>query len=483
MSARPPPKSVWNVYSKFFLICSKVTSNCFCEVWLISSIAAMSSTLARVRSSHWVFRKSWRCLSSEYSSMATRLTAPMPPIRWRSASASALTASQSVDSRAARSASPGCSGALLARPPDDRLRILLLVKVERPETLRLVVGVPEHLLPGDGRDVDLELARHLLAHEDGPLARLGVPDLVGAQLLVRGVGLLAERGLRRLERLDVALDAQELHADLLDLLLRHEERVADARGARALVPLLRLKLRHLAGPGLDLLLALDEKFTDLLAAALHLAQAAVKDLDLLPALGEFEARLRQRLALSVTLGAHRHQAGLYVLDPLALGRRGRLRLGEPRLRLLEARLRLEPGGVDGGELLLHPPGARRGLVGRTPGALLLGLGRGEGLSHGHDRGPPLLQKLLGRRNPRVQGLALRPELVVRALVLREGPARLAQVDLALHDAVRVLLRVGVTAGHDAAAVHHLALAGRHREEGKVRGPRQKSRNAPRSSAM
>ena len=63
MSARPPPKSVWNVYSKFFLICSKVTWNCFCEVWLISSIAAMSSTRARVRSSLWFFMKSWRCLS------------------------------------------------------------------------------------------------------------------------------------------------------------------------------------------------------------------------------------------------------------------------------------------------------------------------------------------------------------------------------------------------------------------------------------
>jgi hypothetical protein len=54
----PPPKSVWNVYSKFFLICSNVTLNCCCEVWLISSMALSKSALALVRSSLCVLRKS-----------------------------------------------------------------------------------------------------------------------------------------------------------------------------------------------------------------------------------------------------------------------------------------------------------------------------------------------------------------------------------------------------------------------------------------
>ena len=105
--ACPPPKSAWKVYSKFFRTCSKVSSNCCCDVRLISSMAWSSWAFAPVRSSLCWRRKSYRCRSSEYSSMATRLTAPMLLSRWRRASTDARTASQSVASKAARSASAG----------------------------------------------------------------------------------------------------------------------------------------------------------------------------------------------------------------------------------------------------------------------------------------------------------------------------------------------------------------------------------------
>ena len=144
------------------------------------------------------------------------------------------------------------------------------------------------------------------------------------------VGFLPERGLGRLEGADLALHLDELDPDLLHLLLGDGKGLADPPGVRALVGLLLLQLRDLGRPRLDLLLALDEELADLLAAPLHLAEALVEDLDLLAALGELEPRLRQGLALHVALGAHRDEAALDVLDPLALRRGGGLRLRRGR---------------------------------------------------------------------------------------------------------------------------------------------------------
>ena len=48
MGAPAAEQRFWNVYSKFFLICSNVTANCCCDVALISSIALTSSAFAAV---------------------------------------------------------------------------------------------------------------------------------------------------------------------------------------------------------------------------------------------------------------------------------------------------------------------------------------------------------------------------------------------------------------------------------------------------
>ena len=122
------------------------------------------------------------------------------------------------------------------------------------------------------------------------------------------------------------------------------------------------------------------------------------------------------------------------------GRRG-LRLGKARARLLPARLRLQPGRLQGGELLLHARRPVQSVLGRAAHGPLLGLGRGERLRRDHDRTAALLDPKLGLCDPRVQGFALGPKLVVLALVLGQRLAGFAQVDFALDDAVGVLLRV------------------------------------------
>ena len=57
-SAAPPPKILSKVKAKFFLICSKVSENSFCEVALISSMSAIRAFFEAQRSSVWDLRKS-----------------------------------------------------------------------------------------------------------------------------------------------------------------------------------------------------------------------------------------------------------------------------------------------------------------------------------------------------------------------------------------------------------------------------------------
>src|ERR1017187_6922386 len=359
MAARPPPKRVWNVNSKFLQTCSKVSWNCFCEVWLISSIAAIElgprpgEVLALVLQ-EVVALLELRVLLDGHQVDGAHGPHPLPQ--------RVHLGPDRLPVRRLERREVGLRGILrapLPLAPHDGPGVLFLVEVEGPQAGRLVVGAPKRLLPPDRLDVGLELACDLLGEEDGALAALGQLDLVGAQLLMRRVGLLPERGLGRLEGRDLPLDIDEPGPDLLHLLLGDGKGLPDPLGIRLLVPLLLLEVRDLCRPRLDLLLALEEKLADLPAAALHLAEPPVDHLHLLAAFGELEARLRERLALQFALRPRRGQAALQVLDAPAVPRGRRLGPCEIGRSLLPAGLRLEPGVLQGGELALHALRPRR----------------------------------------------------------------------------------------------------------------------------
>ncbi len=135
--------------------------------------------------------------------MATRLTAPIAPMRWRSASTSALISSQLVLSNATKSCSVG-SPLFCFSPPAlgdgggrrkaggrGAVRTLdvgrcdlafFFVEIEVAEAFRFVVRMPEQLLPIERPDVHGEFVRELLAEEADARADLGDPDLVLGKL-------------------------------------------------------------------------------------------------------------------------------------------------------------------------------------------------------------------------------------------------------------------------------------------------------------
>ena len=75
-------------------------------------------------------------------------------------------------------------------------------------------------------------------------------------------------------------------------------------------------------------------------------------------------------------------------------------------------------------------------------------------------GPALLQNLFGPGQTLVQGVAERLLGIMGLLFLGQGPRGLAQVNFALHDAIRRLLAAVMAAIDQAAPVHQFALARR-----------------------
>ncbi len=284
---------------------------------------------------------------------------------------------------------------------------------------------------------------------------------VGGALLRVG----ADAVLRGLDAVDGFLDLEQLGADLLHLLGGDGEGLGDLGGAGALGVGLLVEGGGLVAPGLDLALTLDEDLGELAAAALHVGEAAVEDLDFLAALGELEAGLREGLAFHVALGAQRGDGRLQFVDTRAAGLDRLLGVDQLLAGAVEARLRLVAGGLELLELAVHALDALGELLDRALDVALLLLHGGEVLRGLEDLGALLLQAGLGlgeAKLERVDDLALR---VVRDLVVGEGLGGVAQIDLALHEAGAALFAEAAEDG--AARVHQLALGGGHGEKAKI----------------
>jgi hypothetical protein len=175
-----------------------------------------------------------------------------------------------------------------------------------------------------------------LAEETHAGADLGDLHLVLGKLGHRRLGLAAERAEAGLDAVDLLLHPGEFNAGLLDAALGGRERDGDFLGAALLALGVLFELGNLFGPGLDLDLALVVQVGELDAAAFHLRQAAVEDLDLLAALGEFETGLGERFLLLVAVGALLGDGRLDAGNLLFLRLDVRVGLGELGLRLGQA---------------------------------------------------------------------------------------------------------------------------------------------------
>ena len=222
----------------------------------------------------------------------------------------------------------------------------------------------------------------------------------------------------------------------------------------------------LFGPDLDLLLALRQQLADLGAAPLHFAQTAVEHLDLLAALGEFEARLGERLLLLVAVGAEGGNLVFKREDGLPLGGDLLLGLGQGGLGADQTLLRLDPGLLEAGQFTRHALEAAGHFLAGLVGVARLGLHGGHLLRGGEHVLAVLLEAGFGRGQRRAELVDERALLVVELLLAGQLPGGLAQVDLALHDAAaRPPLMAAVD---EAAPVHQLALRRGHEEEREVR---------------
>ena len=282
------------------------------------------------------------------------------------------------------------------------------------------------------------------------------------QLGLGGLGFGADGREPLLHRIDFLLDGGKFDPDLFDALLGGREGRDDLLGPALLAGALFLEHVHLLGPSLELDLALGDQLLELFSAALHLGQATVEHLDLLAALGQLEAGLREDFLLLVAVGALVGDDGLGRVDHLLLRSDAGLRLGQQGLGLGQAGQCLVVVALEIVELVLHPGEPVDGVVVRLLRVLFLGMDGGGELRGGEHLLALLFQGLLGLGEGGVELVDDGLLVVVRLRLGHDCLAGLADVDFALHDAVGRLLVVAAV--DQAAAVDQVALRGRDHQE-------------------
>ena len=276
--------------------------------------------------------------------------------------------------------------------------------------------------------------------------------------------------MRRLHPVYRALDFGELGADQLHLLHGDGDRLGQLACAVSLPVGLVFERADLVGPGLDLALPLHQDFRDLGAAALHVGDATVENLHLLPTFGEFEAGLGKSLPLHVALGAQGEQLGVEFVDAGATGLHRALGFGELLPGAFETRVRLVAGGFELLQFALHAVRPLADLFHRAKGVALLLLHGGVILRGFEHLGALFLQALLGFGETVLQRIDNLPLTVMRELIVGERGGGLAQVDLALHQTAAAGFFSKPTEDHSA-RIHQFALGGGDRQKPKIRvGP-------------
>jgi len=186
-----------------------------------------------------------------------------------------------------------------------------------------------------------------------------------------------------------------------------------------------LECAGLLGPSLDLALALNQNLGELGAPALHVGDAAVEDFNLLTALGELEAGLRERVALHVALGAQGGDRGLDFVGARATGFDRLLGLDELLAGAVKTRLHLMAGRFELLEFAIHAFDALDELLDRALAVALLLLDGGKGLRGFKNLAAFSFEVLLSLGETELNGineLALR---IMSDLVVGEGLGRLA----------------------------------------------------------
>ncbi len=244
------------------------------------------------------------------------------------------------------------------------------------------------------------------------------------------------------------------------------QRDGDLLGAGALAHAFLLEDRDLLGPGFDLNLPLVVQVGELGAAPLHLGQAAIEHLDLLAAFGEFEPRLRQRFLLLVAIGTPALRTvsipAIFCFWASTLPWASASWACAP----CQALERFVVLALEAGEVVFETLQAVARIVMRALGILFLGVKRGSLLGSGEHVGPAGFERGFSFGEGGIEPVDDRALVVMGLLLGHHGLAGFAQVDLALHDAVRRLLVVAAV--DESATIDEIALGGRNHQEAEAR---------------
>ncbi len=395
--------------------------------------------------------------------MATRLTAPMlaHPLA-RRASTSALTASQSGRlERGQVGLGRGSRGATSSSRARGGVRLFLLLQVQRasgpPARRPRARASPSSRSDGDFR---LELAGDTSSESEADLwrpssAQAGTSCALSSSCAASDSWRSAAWEASSWHRSPDSTLRRAADADLLHLLLGHGEGLGDRARRSSAGGTLGLEGGDLAGPQPRSRAGAAVRRSPICSAAPSPSR-----------LGPWSRTWTfwRRSASSRRACASDSAPGHVALArarpsadwprsssmPRALrGGRGLRLQARPTFALSQRACASRRGCVEGGKLLAPcaspRPGRRpRPRRGAHRASSASAAKRGDRLGRGHDRGPALLEGLLRGRDPRVQraSLCARSSSVLALLVLGERPGRFPQVDFALDDAVRLLLRVG-----------------------------------------